>query len=78
MWLRPGNLVRHKTGGPIMMVTAESPYVLGGDGHFQCTWTESGERKVAEFHLSTLQPVYADGSPRDDYEHLPRGPQPQR
>jgi uncharacterized protein YodC (DUF2158 family) len=60
---RPGNLVQHKSGGPIMMVASE-PGVGRGDDRYPCVWVENGERRYASFHLSSLQqPLNADGVP---------------
>ena len=68
MFLRPGNLVRHKSGGPIMMI--DDREWMGGsrgppDPQHQCTWVENGTKKAAMFQESQLQCVYADGTPRD-------------
>jgi hypothetical protein len=62
MWIRTGNLVRHKAGdGPIMFVEKVTPFVAT----CSCVWVEDGVRKAAQFPASTLQTVYADGTPRD-------------
>jgi uncharacterized protein YodC (DUF2158 family) len=74
-WLRPGNLVRHKTGGPVMMIEWETGAdAFGRDAHCLCVWVENGARRFATFHRWTLQPVHADGSPRryDAEPHLHR------
>jgi uncharacterized protein YodC (DUF2158 family) len=68
MFLRPGNLVRHKSGGPIMMIDDRES--IGGwrgpdDPQHQCTWVENGTKKAATFRASQLQSVCADGTPRN-------------
>ena len=71
MVLRPGNLVRHKSGGPIMMVDdlvsreefGRSSFVR--DAGHDCTWLENGVKKIGSFRPSELQCVYADGTPRN-------------
>jgi uncharacterized protein YodC (DUF2158 family) len=68
MRLRAGNLVRHKSGGPIMvidMVLPEGVRVLDPDVPYGCSWTEDRGQKSAVFRASHLQAVYADGSPRN-------------
>jgi uncharacterized protein YodC (DUF2158 family) len=71
MILRPGNLVRHRSGGPIMMVddlvSREQFRGLWGfhDVPRDCTWLENGVKKIGSFRASELQCVYADGTPRD-------------
>jgi uncharacterized protein YodC (DUF2158 family) len=70
MQLRIGNLVRHKSGGPIMMIDLTPPENIWllrqrSDYPLGCVWTEAGKRKFAAFRPSDLQPVYADGSPRN-------------
>lgn len=71
MILRPGNLVRHKSGGPIMMIDDliskdQFKGVWGiHDAPHDCTWHENGVKKVGSFRPSELQSVYADGTPRD-------------
>jgi uncharacterized protein YodC (DUF2158 family) len=69
MWLRVGNLVRHKSGGPIMMVDAALPdgmWLLDHDeACCSCVWVESRVRKFGTFRSSHLETVYADGSPRN-------------
>jgi uncharacterized protein YodC (DUF2158 family) len=48
--LRPGNLVRHKTGGPIMMVTRTYPHhSMMWRIRYQCTWVEGNQKTVADF-----------------------------
>lgn len=73
MYLRPGNLVRHKSGGPIMMIDdlASIEGMWGSyDADHQCTWVENGIRKFGTFRASQLQCVYLDGTPRNyDEEH---------
>jgi hypothetical protein len=71
MWLRPGNLVRHKSGGPIMMVDVapfEGMGMLPPDPECWCVWVEDRVKKGGIFRVSHLETVYADGSPRN-YEH---------
>jgi uncharacterized protein YodC (DUF2158 family) len=71
MILKPGNLVRHKSGGPIMLVDdlisreqfRESSFIL--DAPHDCTWLENGIKKIGSFRPSELQCVYADGTPRN-------------
>jgi uncharacterized protein YodC (DUF2158 family) len=61
---RLGDFVRHKSGGPIMVVDREvsrSPI----EPTISCVWTEAGERHYASFKEAELQPVYGDGTPRD-------------
>ncbi|MCG2642446.1 MULTISPECIES: hypothetical protein [Bradyrhizobium] len=69
MFLRPGNLVRHKSGGPIMMiddqVSIEGMWGSYDDPHHQCAWVENGIKKFGTFRASQLQCVYADGTPRN-------------
>ena len=71
MILRPGNLVRHKSGGPIMMVDDLIPreQFRGAfgfyDSHHDCTWLENGLKKTGSFRPSELKCVYADGTPRN-------------
>ena len=63
--LRPGNLVRHKSGGPIMMVTMAYPRLpMMRHVKYECTWIDSQQKMVADFEEELLQPVYADGSAR--------------
>jgi uncharacterized protein YodC (DUF2158 family) len=71
MWLRPGNLIRHKSGGPIMMIGAAPPegmWLVNPDFECHCIWVEDRVRKRGVFRVSHLQSVYADGSPRS-YEN---------
>ena len=72
MILRPGNLVRHKSGGPIMMIDDLIPrekfkMIRWGlhDAPHDCTWLENGVKKIGSFHASELQCVYADGTSRN-------------
>lgn len=68
MILRPGNLVRHRSGGPIMMVddliSREGVWGIPDPTH-DCTWLENGIKKIGSFRASELQSVYADGTPRN-------------
>ena len=67
MWPRPGNLVRHKSGGPIMMIDVAPPegmWLVNPDFEVCCIWVENRVRKGAVFRFSHLEPVHADGSPR--------------
>ncbi|MBR0896824.1 DUF2158 domain-containing protein [Bradyrhizobium tropiciagri] len=62
---RTGSLVRHKSGGPIMMVTMAHPrHPMMQHVKYECTWVENQQRMVADFEAELLQPVYADGMPR--------------
>ncbi|MBR0757966.1 hypothetical protein JQ604_37795 [Bradyrhizobium jicamae] len=69
MYFRPGNLVRHKSGGPIMMIddiASINVYMGSHDGpSHQCTWVEQGIKRFGSFRASQLQCVYADGTPRN-------------
>jgi uncharacterized protein YodC (DUF2158 family) len=64
-FLRPGNLVRHKSGGPIMMVDREVPSLDAIEPSVSCTWVEDRQHRFAFFKIGTLQTVHADGAPRD-------------
>jgi len=68
MRLRPGNLVRHKSGGPIMMIEKAWPEHLWlfnrSNYPCDCIWVEGRIRKAATFPALDLQAVHADGSPR--------------
>jgi uncharacterized protein YodC (DUF2158 family) len=71
--LRPGNLVRHKSGGPIMLVTMAYPRLpMMRYVKYECTWIDNQQKMVADFEEELLQPVYADGSPRTYTEKLAR------
>lgn len=61
---RLGNLVRHRSGGPIMVVDQD---VLRSsmEPKVYCAWTEAGERRHACFKEGELQAVHGDGTPRD-------------
>jgi uncharacterized protein YodC (DUF2158 family) len=61
---RIGNLVRHKSGGPIMMVDTEPQDSIVGPVPFHCTRVEDGHKKSQRFWPQVLQLVYADGTPR--------------
>jgi uncharacterized protein YodC (DUF2158 family) len=71
MILRSGNLVRHKSGGPIIVVddvvsrerVGRSSFVR--DARHDCTWLENGIKRVGSFRPSELQCVHADGTPRN-------------
>jgi len=66
MWFRDGNLVKHKSGGPIMMVERAPPERLRNWGDWiSCVWVEDGQRNVKLFYSGELQAVYADGTPRN-------------
>jgi uncharacterized protein YodC (DUF2158 family) len=68
MFLRPGNLVRHKSGGPIMMIDdlISSEGIWGFyDAPHQCAWVEDGVKKFDNFRAPELQCVHADGTPRN-------------
>jgi uncharacterized protein YodC (DUF2158 family) len=62
---RVGNLVRHKSGGPIMIVEDVWVGVGTSSPELTCTWVEDRERKFARFKGDMVETVYADGSPRD-------------
>lgn len=73
MYLRPGNLVRHKSGGPIMMIddlVSIEGFWGSDDAYHQCAWVEDGIRKFGTFRASQLQCVYLDGTPRN-YDQEP-------
>ena len=63
MWLRPGNLIRHKSGGPIMVVDREVSH-SSNEPVVSCVWVEAGQRHCASFKEGTLQAVGGDGLPR--------------
>jgi uncharacterized protein YodC (DUF2158 family) len=63
--IRAGNLVRHKSGGPIMMVEAVRKADMMTSAFAECVWVENNQRRHNKFHLDAIQVVYADGSPRD-------------
>lgn len=64
--IRVGNLVRHKSGGPIMLVSNLPPPKWGRWTAFaECVWVEDGKRQINTFPLNILQTVYADGSQRN-------------
>jgi uncharacterized protein YodC (DUF2158 family) len=69
MILRPGNLVRHKSGGPIMMIDdliSRDEFTWNvRDAPHDCTWLENGVKKTGSFRASELQCVYADETPRN-------------
>jgi uncharacterized protein YodC (DUF2158 family) len=69
MYLRPGNLVRHKSGGPIMMiddaVSLEEGPGFVDDPYHQCAWVEAGTKRFGTFRASQLQWVHVDGTPRN-------------
>ncbi|MFK4502117.1 uncharacterized protein YodC (DUF2158 family) [Bradyrhizobium japonicum] len=68
MRLRPGNLVTHKSGGPIMMIERVWPEHLWLSNRSNypcdCIWVEDRVQKAATFPVLDLQAVHADGSPR--------------
>jgi uncharacterized protein YodC (DUF2158 family) len=64
MWLRPGNLVKHRSGGPIMVVDREVSH-SSIEPRVSCVWIEAGQRRCASFKEGSLQAVNGDGSPRD-------------
>ena len=64
MQLRVGDLVRHKSGGPIMMVDWAPAYPVQRE--VGCSWVEDGQKKAAYFDPAVLQTVYGDSSPRSD------------
>ena len=64
MELRVGNLVRHKSGGPIMIVE-ELPWPGLGREMAKCVWVEDGQKKLEQLEVQLLQAVYTDGSPRN-------------
>ncbi|EJN11542.1 putative small protein (DUF2158) [Bradyrhizobium sp. YR681] len=64
MQLRPGNLVKHRSGGPIMVVDREVSH-SSNEPLVSCSWVEAGQRHSASFKEDSLQAVNGDGSPRD-------------
>ncbi len=62
---RIGNLVKHKLGGPIMVINGTSKGAPGKFALYTCTWVEDGQKKQEILSGQLLQHVYADGSPRD-------------
>lgn len=68
MRLKPGNLVTHKSGCPIMLIDRVWPEHLWlmnrSDYPCDCTWVEDRVPRAATFLATQLRPVYADGSPR--------------
>jgi hypothetical protein len=65
MWIRTGNLVRHKVGGgPIMYVELAGTWG-GGDAHCSCVWVEDRMRTCGMFRAAQLYTVHADGTPRN-------------
>lgn len=69
MRLRSGNLVMHKSGGPIMMIERVSPedMWLANRSNYpcDCIWVEDRVKKSATFFASYLQAVFADGASRN-------------
>ena len=66
MWFRDGNLVRHKSGGPIMIVDKAFPERWRNwVPWISCVWVVNGQKNVTFFHAGELQTVYADGTPRN-------------
>jgi uncharacterized protein YodC (DUF2158 family) len=63
--IRTGNLVRHKSGGPIMMVEEIRKPDMLTPAFAECVWVENRQLRHNKFHLDALQTVYANGSPRD-------------
>lgn len=65
MRLRPGNLVIHNSGGPIMMIERVWPEHLWlpnrSNYPCDCIWVEDRDKKSATFFASYLQAVFADG-----------------
>jgi uncharacterized protein YodC (DUF2158 family) len=64
MRLRPGNLVKHRSGGPIMVIDREVSH-SSIEPWVSCIWIEAGQRHCASFKEGSLQAVNGDGSPRD-------------
>jgi len=62
---RVGNLIRHKSGGPIMTVEYVHKLGLGLPPVLDCVWVESRQRKFSSFPGDMVEAVYADGSPRE-------------
>jgi uncharacterized protein YodC (DUF2158 family) len=60
---RLGNLVRHRSGGPIMVVDREVPH-SSIEPRVGCVWIEAGERRHASFKEGELHAVHGDGRPR--------------
>ena len=63
MQLRVGNLVKHKSGGPIMIVDWAPAYPVQME--VGCIWVEDRKTKAGHFQPAVLQPVFADGTPRN-------------
>ena len=61
--VRVGNLARHKSGGPIMLIDCVHQSV--GGNWVGCVWVENGERRSSQFKFDDLDLVSADGSPRN-------------
>jgi len=64
MRFRVGNFVKHKSGGPIMVVDDAPAWPVQTEP-IGCVWVEDGQTKAAQFHPAVLQAVYGDGSPRN-------------
>jgi hypothetical protein len=62
MWIRAGNLVRHKVGGGPIMYVQFAPSL---SDWCHCVWVEDRMRKYECFPVGALYTVYADGTPRD-------------
>jgi uncharacterized protein YodC (DUF2158 family) len=62
---RAGNLVRHLSGGPIMMIDGVYQHRWFDVPTLSCVWVEDGERRASRFTGDLVQTVFADGSPRD-------------
>ncbi|MCK1401260.1 DUF2158 domain-containing protein [Bradyrhizobium sp. 4] len=58
-----GDFVRHKSGGPIMVVDQEV-FRSSIEPTIRCAWIEAGKRHHASFKEGELQPVHGDGTPR--------------
>ena len=61
---RLGNLVRHRSGGPIMVVDQEA-FRASIEPKIHCVWIEAGERRHASFREGEVQAVHGDGTPKD-------------
>lgn len=60
---RLGNLVRDRSGGPIMVVD-QAVLRWSMESKVCCAWTEAGKRRHASFKEGELQAVHGDGTPR--------------
>lgn len=52
---KPGQMVRHKAGGPKMAVVDMAEYGLGGEMKVKCTWMEGNKKYEETFEPATLE-----------------------